>query len=229
MASYLKASVLQEPSSATANLTLDASGGVTVGQNLTITGTTTLTGGLASAGLALKGSTSGTVTLVSPAVSGTNTVTIAAQTGTLNAAGPAFSAYASASQTVTNNTATKVAIDTESFDTNSNFDTTTNRFTPTVAGYYQVNGSLRGAGTTTFTGIVVYIYKNGSAYKRSQIQTPFSAGAASQIAIADVIYMNGSTDYIELYGVVAGTGTLTFSYASSDVASFFSACLVRGA
>ena len=45
MVATLKTSVVQEPSSGTANLTLDASGGVTVGQNLTVAGTTTFTGG----------------------------------------------------------------------------------------------------------------------------------------------------------------------------------------
>lgn len=145
-------------------------------------------------------------------------------------AGPAFSAYASASQTVTSATVTKVAIDTEQFDTNSNFDPTTNyRFTPTVAGYYQVNGSLRGLATTTFTSMTVYIYKNGSAYKRTQLTTTFTAGNASQLSVADVIYMNGSTDYLELWGNVNGTGTLSFAFGSADATSFFSAALVRGA
>ena len=45
MVATLKTGVIQEPSSSTANLTLDASGGVTVGQNLSVTGTTTFTGG----------------------------------------------------------------------------------------------------------------------------------------------------------------------------------------
>lgn len=223
MASYLKASVLQEPSSATANLTLDASGGVTVGQNLTIAG------GIASTGLPIKGSTSGAVTLVVPAVAGTNTVTIAAQTGTLNAAGPAFSAYASASQTVTTSTPTKVAIDTENFDTNSNFDTTTNRFTPTVAGYYQVNGILVGSGATTMTALLAFFYKNGAAYRRQGIVTSFTAANNSQVSVSEVIYMNGTTDYLELWGQINGTGTLQFAFSSSVTTSAFSAALVRGA
>lgn len=44
MPALLKTTQIQEPSSATVNLTLSTSGGVTVGQNLTVTGTTTLTG-----------------------------------------------------------------------------------------------------------------------------------------------------------------------------------------
>jgi hypothetical protein len=143
--------------------------------------------------------------------------------------GPAFSAYASAAQTVTLNTATKVAIDTENFDTNSNFDTTNNRFTPTVAGYYQVNGSLRATVATTFTSIIAYIYKNGSEFSRGQISGTLTATGSNQVAVNNIIYMNGTTDYLELYGLVNGTGTANFVFATAASTSQFSACLVRGA
>jgi len=54
---------------------------------------------------------------------------------------PAFLVYPSASSTnLTSSTWTKIVFNTEVFDTNNNFDSTTNyRFTPTVAGYYQIN------------------------------------------------------------------------------------------
>lgn len=142
---------------------------------------------------------------------------------------PAFNAYASASQTVTSAVPTKIAINTENFDTNSDFDTTTNRFTPTVEGYYQVNGTLMGTGATTFSALLVYIYKNGVNIRRTGIVAPFTVANNSQVSVSEVIYMNGSTDYIELYGQVNGTGTLQFVFSSSVATSSFSACLVRGA
>lgn len=178
----------------------------------------------------LNGATSGQITLQPTAVAGTNTVTIAAQTGTLNAAGPAFSAYASAAQTVSSTVITKVAIDTENFDTNSNFDTTNNRFTPTVEGYYQVSACVTGTGATTMTALLGFIYKNGAAIRRvGLVNTGFTAGNLSQVSINEVIYMNGTTDYIELWGQINGTGTLQFAFSSSATTSFFSAALVRGA
>jgi len=178
----------------------------------------------------LNGATSGQITLSPTAVAGTNTVTVAAQTGTLNVAAPAFSGYASASQTVTLNTTTKVAINTKDFDTNTNYDATTNyRFTPTVAGYYQINVALRGQVVTTFTQCVASIYKNGSEYKRFAANAPFSANSAFTQTGNAVVYCNGSTDYIEFYGTVNGTGTATFDASSSSVSSQFSAALVRGA
>ena len=44
MPALLKTTQIQEPSSATINLALDTSGGVTVGQNLTVTGNQSMTG-----------------------------------------------------------------------------------------------------------------------------------------------------------------------------------------
>jgi hypothetical protein len=140
---------------------------------------------------------------------------------------PVFSAYASAAQTVTLNTATKVAIDTENFDTNSNFDTTNNRFTPTVAGYYQVNAAVRGTAATTFLGIITFIYKNGTEIQRSNIIATLSPASATQPTCSTVVYMNGTTDYLELYGQVNGTGTATFISSSSALSSQFSAAWVR--
>ena len=113
-------------------------------------------------------------------------------------AGPAFSAYFVGSQTVTSGVATKVQINTKEFDTNSNYDATTNyRFTPTVAGYYQINGCIYT--TTATTNSTVWIYKNGSSFKYASFPTTNSSAF-----IGCVIYFNGSTDYVELYGAFTG-------------------------
>jgi hypothetical protein len=118
-------------------------------------------------------------------------------------AAPAFSAYRSgANQTVTTNTVTKVQLNFEEFDTNSNFDNVTNyRFTPTVAGYYQISGAVGLNGTNT--RIYCSIYKNGSEYFRGID----SSVNLSQVNVSALVYFNGSTDYIELYvlGVFSGT------------------------
>ena len=54
------------------------------------------------ASLVLNGNTSGSVTISSPAVSGTTTLTLPVQTGTVMVNGPAFSAYANAATSLTN-------------------------------------------------------------------------------------------------------------------------------
>lgn len=172
--------------------------------------------------IVIAGDASGTVTVAVPAVAGTNTVTIAAQTGTLNAAGPAFSAYLASNQSISNGTYTKVTFDTEEFDTNNNF--ASSRFTPTVAGYYQINGGIS-AGTSVITAAVVKIYKNGSAYKAGTAigGTTFTFFGLS---VSSIIYLNGSTDYVELYGYVTATTPI---FTGGQDQTWFNGSLVRGA
>lgn len=186
---------------------------------------------VSSSGVALQGSTSGAVTLAVPAAAGTNTVTIAAQTGTLYAAGPAFSAYRNANQTPTINTETKVQLNAEDFDTNNNFDSTTNyRFTPTVAGYYQINFLINGNAATTFTKMYAAIYKNGSSlYFSNQPVATLTAGQNNAVSGSALVYMNGSTDYLELYVYLGGSGTATVFGDTTGRFTTFSGCLLRGA
>jgi hypothetical protein len=137
---------------------------------------------------------------------------------------PAFSAYLTSNQTVTTSTWTKLAIATEDFDTNNNFDSVTNyRFTPTVAGYYQVNGIWQLSSGTTFTRAIIAIYKNGALVKQGLDNTTSTATGS---IISSLISMNGSTDYIELYAFIVGTGTLIIA---SGVGTYFNAAMVRNA
>jgi hypothetical protein len=140
--------------------------------------------------------------------------------------GPAFSAYAGSNQTITSSTFTKIEINTEEFDTANCYNTSTYRFTPNVAGYYQVSGCINNYSSTSPTRVFATIYKNGSVYKR------FSDGAVSSGTFyaasegSALVYLNGSTDYIELYGfIVAATATI----AADSAYVFFQASLVRAA
>jgi len=177
--------------------------------------------------IVVSGDTSGTITIAAPAVAGTNTLTLPANTGTVlttastfGATGPAFSAYlATTNQSITTNTYTKITLNAETFDTASCFDSTTNyRFTPTVAGYYQINGEISYAGTG-ITRQIIYIYKNGSSY------AILFDGNGSQYAGGNgtLISMNGSTDYIELYTYmsVASGGVVEFGSAKTYMTGFF--------
>ena len=175
------------------------------------------------ANLILNGSTSGSVTLSSPAVSGTTTLTLPVQTGTVMVNGPAFSAYQSSNQSITSSTWTKITFDTEEFDTNSNF--ASSRFTPTVAGYYQINGVTNaGASAAAITRSMVQIYKNGSGYKYGNDLSPASSNGV--VVVSSIVYLNGSTDYVEIYGFITATSPLT-SASSSLV--YFNGSMVRGA
>jgi len=173
------------------------------------------------ASLILNGSTSGSVTLSSPAVAGTTTLTLPASTGTVMVNGPAFSAYANATQSISAVTYTKLQINsiaTTGFDTNSNFNTSTYRFTPTIAGYYQINGGL---GYTTNPGTygIISIYKNGAEFFRG------TQGSNVESVVSALIYLNGSTDYVELYGYATNASTAS----SGNTFTYFNGAMIRSA
>lgn len=145
--------------------------------------------------------------------------------------GPAFFANkVGTSQTVTSGTTTKITFNTKQFDTANCFDNTTNyRFTPNVAGYYQINGTVYAKGTTIGT-VIVLIYKNGSALVSGSFQATTAGGGNATSNVSGFIYLNGTTDYVELYGYVGGTGTITFpDDGTLALTSAFSGAMVRGA
>jgi len=180
----------------------------------------------------ISGDTSGAITLAAPAVSGTNTATLPAATGTVMVSGnqPAFFAYPSASSTnISSSTWTKVTLDTEVFDTNNNF--ASSRFTPTVAGYYQITFQAYCASSNNNA----YwqwssIYKNGTSYTAN---TNVNNAALLQSFCwnsSPIIYMNGSTDYLEFYvNIYVATGTPNYYGGSGAISTFATGCLVRTA
>jgi hypothetical protein len=172
--------------------------------------------------LTILGDTSGSVVLQAPAVSGSTTITMPAATGTMMVSGnmPAFSAYQSSAQTVSTNTYTKILFQTEEFDTNSNFSSS--RFTPTIAGYYQLNSSVQI--NDAFTGGGILIYKNGTEYKRGQI-TDNSAAYTGTFIVTGLVYFNGTTDYAEIY-IRIGIGQ---TLVASSSGTTFQGSMVRTA
>ena len=173
------------------------------------------------ANLILNGSTSGSVTLSSPAVSGTTTLTLPTTSGTVMVNGPAFSAWSDTqSSAVSSNVNTKVLFQVEEFDTNNNF--ASSRFTPTVAGYYQINAAFQGAGTVSTARII--LYKNGAEYRSGSYL--INQANATIPVLSTLVYANGTTDYFEIYGNLTGSG-LTFYFGQGF--TYFQAFLARSA
>ena len=175
----------------------------------------------------VAGDTSGSVTLQAPAVAGSTVLTLPAVSGTVitntagvvtqamlstNVAGngPAFRIYATATTSVPNGTPTKVILGGTTFDTTAGM-VASSRFTPTVAGYYQVDFGIRMENISTVNAI---IFKNGIAYSTGS--TTGNPALAYNSSGADLVYLNGSTDYIELYGYHAGGGTQTVTASSGE-------------
>ena len=131
--------------------------------------------------------------------------------------GPAFSAYASGTTSISAGTRVKITFATEYFDTNSNF--ASSRFTPTVAGYYQINLCIQDTGTSTI--LQAELYKNGASYA---VGGYIGTAAAFYIAsVSTLVYMNGTTDYLEGYCYSSATA----SVGGSSTGNFFTGSLAR--
>lgn len=115
---------------------------------------------------------------------------------------PAFSAYVAANQTISSSTYTKVNFDTEEFDLGSCYDTTNKRWTPNKAGYYFVSANVNNAASNTPTIFICGIYKNGTIYKQTG---DIRNGVTGSITATALIYMNGTTDYVEAFGYMTAT------------------------
>ena len=182
------------------------------------------------ADIVLTGNTSGAITIAAPAVAGTNTITLPAETGTIvtstSAATntPAFSVKLSANQNISETTLTKVQYDTTEFDTDSAFDTSNYKFTVPAgkAGLYLFSSTARldsGVNANLIIG-QLFLYKNGSGYKRSyDYFTTSDIRSYSAMVTATLDLSVG--DYIEMYGYInsvdntGGTiSSLTYTYFS---------------
>jgi hypothetical protein len=130
--------------------------------------------------------------------------------------GPSFSAYQSTGQAIAAGfTATKILFQTELWDTDSAF--ASSRFTPQLAGYYQISGGIIVSGTTFIT---LDLYKNGSLEKGLFGTFPTVIGGVNG---SNMVYLNGSTDYVELYVTV----NAAMNTVASQYFSYFQAGLVR--
>ena len=141
---------------------------------------------------------------------------------------PAFRAYLSSDQTgLGSGTLYKVTFQSETYDTDNCFDSTTNyRFTPTVAGKYFFNyqvymSSSGGASNLYITR--VNAQKNGSSNIIFK-QTDFSSNPISNNGFngSGTVDMNGSSDYLEIYAR-GDTGSGTVTLISGEANTFFEA------
>lgn len=137
--------------------------------------------------------------------------------------GPAFSAYKTVSQSISSSTFTKITFPSEDYDTNNNFDNSTNyRFTPTIAGYYLIGAGYNAAGGGVPSRTILDIYKNGSQVKRLFDTSTRCDNASGTV----MLYLNGSTDYLEVYAYIVASSPQIYGAASD---TFFTGVLVRAA
>lgn len=161
--------------------------------------------------------------------SGGDTITVPDETGTMltsastfsQNSGPAFRVYSSSGQAITSGTTTLIQYDTKQFDTDNCYDTSTHRFTPTVEGYYQISAGVAFQSRDTGESIL-NLRKNGVG---SQGATLFDGYGQWGVGGSTVIYLNGSTDYLEL----TIYNSISLSLHSGSQLNYFSGGLVRAA
>ena len=133
----------------------------------------------------------------------------------------AFRGELNADQTVTANAWNKINLDEASVDTDNAF--TESKFQPSVAGYYQVNGAVTQNCSPSSTLTTSALHKNGSSVSQG---TDSNSDVSRTSQVSDVIYLNGTTDYLELFGLVKTSGTALID--GNSFRTYLSAVLVSG-
>lgn len=194
-------------------ITGDITSATTISSTLTVTGVTDLNGNLTASNI--------TIDAASTLDMGTNKLTNVANP--TNAQDVATKNYVDApafrgATTYENPTAYAPFNLTADFDTHSFYDATNDWFLPTVAGYYFC--TCRAFFTVNTTGSAgpgsLRIYKNGSNTAGSS----FNDDISLSLSIAELIYFNGSTDY------VYATGSFAPATGSARIDPVFTCALV---
>jgi len=126
--------------------------------------------------------------------------------------GPAFRAYQQTTATSVGASGVKIAFDGETFDTDNCFDLSTDRFTPTVAGYYYITGEV--SYVTNTSRVSATIAKNGAGYQFGSLSVGLRA------MVSGLVYMNGTTDYLELHGYSESTQNTEVGQVSTNFSGF---------
>lgn len=108
-----------------------------------------------------------------------------------------FSAYRSTAWNTTNGGG-KVPFNAEEFDTNNNFDSTTNyRYTAPVSGYYQFNACV-GFDPGDGAGHITYLWKNGALFKSGSASISYAGPFHRATTVSAFVYA-AAGDYFEIY------------------------------
>ena len=146
---------------------------------------------------------------------------------------PAFESFLSSNQTINDNTNTKIQFNTEVYDTDNCYDNSTNyRFTPTVAGKYFIYSQLFFDTTAgNMRQVMSKIYKNGGELVFTNVNFDDQNGEGAAVTQSAVVVLNGSSDYIEIFGNpdTVDNAAATVNGGSSERFSLFGAYRIIGA
>ena len=113
-------------------------------------------------------------------------------------------------------TATAIVCDQDDYDPDNYHNTSTGRFTPGVAGTYFIYAQIFLDDLSDGNFFRAGLRKNGSTWRYFGYVYGSAAGSDWGIAGARMVYLNGSTDYVQMYGY-HNEGSSLNTRASSDL------------
>lgn len=137
---------------------------------------------------------------------------------------PIFIGYNSSAQTVnTGGTGTAVQWLSEVADTYNGHSTSSNpsRYIGQAPGYYWVSGAVCYTGNTSGSR-KAWIAVNGTALGYTNVQGPpclSSSDAATLSLPATLVYLNGSTDYVEIYALQNSGASINLNPGATNCSS----------
>ena len=136
----------------------------------------------------------------------------------------AFRAFLGSDQILANSTTTVISMANETFDTDNFYNTSTYKFTPTIAGYYYLNGCLQFSNSTGNYLFDAKLYKNTDVIARGNV---WNDGSNSEMHtyVSTIVAANGSSDYFQIQGFQPSGGNITITAGSNN--SFFEAFYIR--
>lgn len=137
---------------------------------------------------------------------------------------PSTSAYVSKARMFVGNPSvvkpggfSRIPVNVVDFDPDGICDTANNRMIPKKAGYYHVDGMFYYYNSAQ--SALASIYKNGVEYIRGNHLPPTASGNYLGLTVSGIVYCNGTTDYIELWGYATGDGGSLYTVTTDRVLS----------
>lgn len=101
----------------------------------------------------------------------------------------------------------KINLGTENVDSEGWFSAS--RYTPQIAGWYQISGCIWYSGSVGIKSVHALLMKNGTQMITGQFLGWMTVGNSGQIvSFSGLVYLNGTTDYVELWGSANSTATV---------------------
>ena len=142
----------------------------------------------------------------------------------------AFRAWRNGNQTMVHDTFDIVEYNSESWDTQNWYDTSTFKYTPQVAGKYKFDAAIwiGGLGSDS-TELQLSIYKNTDRHSRSNRVDDLNYNGQQSTIITDIVDLNGSSDYVQVRLLEYNSSSSNRDISGGSDLTWFTGYLVEAA